>query len=57
MKVLIRLIGGAWLVTNEKGLPIAKVGAGWHFVTLCKLKNWQIINKDALNPEIANKLK
>lgn len=50
-------MGKSWLVTDYcKNKDIATVSQGWHFITLCKAKGWEIINKTALSPEIANKL-
>lgn len=56
-KVIIRLMGKSWLVTNyETNEDIAMVAQGWHFITLCKVKGWDIVNKTALSPEISNKI-
>lgn len=55
-KVIIRAAGQSWLVSDELGNPIATVAAAWHFISLARVKRWDIVNRTALNKEIANKL-
>lgn len=56
-KVIIQLMGKIWVVTDcDTNKAIATVAQGWHFISLCKIKGWKIVNKTALIPEIADKL-
>lgn len=53
--VTIQATGKSWAVLAN-GKHIATVKNGWMFISLCKIKGWNIENKTALIPEIAEKI-
>lgn len=57
INVIIQLTGKTWIVIDTEGNLIASgITNGWYFITLCKVKKWNILNKSSLNNEISSKL-